>query len=806
MKKERIMLRRETGRKIPIFKVLFVTVLVSVIALLAILVAVIAKAPEISALDAAPKYYRSSVLDDAGETVLTLSGEEANRVYVKLEEIPEDLQHAVIAMEDQRFYEHHGVDPRGIARAVIRGIRNGGVTEGASTITQQLLKNNVFPDWMQESNFREKLVRKIQEQYLAVALEMRVSKEWILENYLNTINLGGGNWGVETASRYYFDKDVSDLTLSECAVLAGITKNPTTYNPLRNPEKNEGRRQIVLQYMEEQGYITEEERLEALEDPVYERIAEVSSSERQQKVFNYFEDELVYAVLGDLMEEKGLTEEAAWDLIYRGGLTIFSTQDSALQEICEEAAADEDLFDSDAQISLVLIDNETGEVKAMIGGRGEKTASLVLNRATAAKRQPGSTIKVIGEYAAGINSGEFTLGTTFDDAPYTYSNGTEVENYDGEYGGMTTVREAIVKSDNIVALKCFQQAGMEGVWKQLQEFGISTLTEADRVEALALGGTSGGVTNLEMTAAYGTIARGGTYVEPVYYTKVLDRDGEVLLEKEPERHQAVSAETAALLTSALEEVVNTGTGTGVRTDGLALAGKSGTTTDVRDVWFLGFSPYYTCGVWGGFDDNSSQESSGYVQRVWKTVMTEANESLEERELGNDGGLAACVICTKCGKLAVDGLCSSTEQGDMTRTEYFAEGTAPTERCDCHTAVKVCRISGQKAGIYCTDCETRVYLNEGSEDTDDEDYVLPDGLLSSSCSTHKHFWSGWFGDGASHGSGEDHSHEYGEGTGQPGRDGADAEAPGTGEEGSASDDGWFTLPDTEEIREFWESLW
>ena len=318
MKKERIMLRRETGRKIPVFKVLFVTVLVSVIALLAILVAVIAKAPEISALDAAPKYYRSSVLDDAGETVLTLSGEESNRVYVKLEEIPEDLQHAVIAMEDQRFYEHHGVDPKGIARAVIRGIRNGGVTEGASTITQQLLKNNVFPDWMQESNFREKLVRKIQEQYLAAALELRVSKEWILENYLNTINLGGGNWGVETASRYYFDKDVSDLTLSECAVLAGITKNPTTYNPLRNPEKNEGRRQIVLQYMEEQGYITEEERLEALEDPVYERIAEVSSSERQQKVFNYFEDELVYAVLGDLMEEKGLTEEAAWDLIYRG--------------------------------------------------------------------------------------------------------------------------------------------------------------------------------------------------------------------------------------------------------------------------------------------------------------------------------------------------------------------------------------------------------------------------------------------------------------------------------------------------------
>ena len=706
---------------------------------------VIAGAPDMEVWDAVPKGYRSRVLDDKGEVVLNLSGESSNRVYVRLDEIPENLQHAFVAIEDERFYKHHGIDVRGIIRAAFKGVKNGGFTEGASTITQQLLKNNVFTDWTEEDTFQSRLERKIQEQYLALKLENGATKEWILENYLNTINLGGGNWGVETAARYYFDKDISDLNLSECAVLAAITKNPTRYNPREEPEANAERREIVLSYMLKQGYITEDAYQEALDDDVYTRIAETKANGASQEIMTWFEDALVTQLIADLQEQTGCSEEDAWNRLYKGGLTIYSTENSAMQQICDEAAANDALFDgSDAEISMVVVDSVTGEVRAMIGGRGEKTASLLMNRATTSARQPGSTIKVIGEYAAALENKDVTLGTVVDDAPYTYSNGTTVNNASGTFGGMTTIRTAIEESNNIVALKCFQQEGMDEVWDQLQAFGISTLTDADKVEALALGGTSGGLTNLELTAAYGTIARGGVYREPVYYTKVTDRDGNVVLERVQETHQAVSPGTAALLTEAMTGVLHNGTGQYAYFDNMSLAGKSGTTTDGRDYWFVGYSPYYTCGVWGGYDDNGAQESSAYVQDIWRTVMSEAHESLENSDFSSGTDLTVCKICTKSGLLAVEGVCDSTVQGDMTRDEVFVSGTEPVAQCSCHEVITVCTSSGQKATRYCSSTEQRVYLKNGTEGTADSDAVAPSWLENSSCETHKHFWSGWFG--------------------------------------------------------------
>ncbi|MBE5997836.1 MAG: PBP1A family penicillin-binding protein [Lachnospiraceae bacterium] len=702
----------------------------------------ISSAPKISTLDAVPKGYRSSVLDDEGNIVLTLSQESSNRVYVKLAEIPDDLQHAVVAVEDERFYRHHGIDVRGILRAVWRGIRNGGMTEGASTITQQLLKNNVFTGWTEEDGFEEKVTRKIQEQFLAVALERKVTKNWILENYLNTINLGGGNWGVETAAKYYFDKDVSELTLSECAALAGITKNPTKYNPLTHAEANSGRREIVLKKMLEQEYITQEMYEEAMADPVYDRIAQISSTGRTQEIMTYFEDAMIYELIDDLEEETGCTEDEAWDLLYSGGLTVYSTENSKMQEICEETAMDDSLFKDEEQVSIVLIDNATGQVRAMVGGRGRKEGSLLYNRATSSLRQPGSTIKVIGTYAAAIDGGQVTLGTIYDDAPYSYSNGTAVVNATGTYAGKTTVRNAITSSNNIVALKCFQDTGMENVITKLQKFGISTLVNEDHVEALALGGTYGGVTNLEMTAAYASVARGGEYREPVYYTKVLDREGNLLLEREQEVHDVISADSAMLLTSAMSDVVAVGTGQNAAFADMDLAGKSGTTNEVRDAWFIGYSPYLTCGVWGGYDDNSPQEESGYIQVVWRNVMSGAHEGLEALSFREAGNGSWHTICTKCGKLAISGTCDHTLQGDVTAKEFYVTGTEPTEYCDCHVTVKVCTESGQPAGNYCTDTVTKTYLVSATEGTEDEKYRIPDSLKSGTCETHRHFWSGW----------------------------------------------------------------
>jgi len=709
-------------------------------------IVIMLSAPRLDTMDVEPDGYRSTVVDKDGDAILTLSGEESNRIYVRLAYIPEDVQHAFVAIEDERFYEHRGIDLRGIARAIWTGVKTGSFSEGASTITQQLLKNNVFTEWTEEKTFMDKVVRKLQEQYLALQLETQVSKDWILENYLNTINLGGGNWGVQTASRYYFRKDVSDLNVSEAAVLAAIAKAPTTYNPVRNPEKNADRRRWVLKKMLTLGYISEDEYQEALADDVYTRIAELTGSgQGAAEIFSYFEDALIYRVLEDLMAI-GYSESEAWNLIYRGGLTICSTVDSGLQAIAEEEINDPANYDSDAQATCVIVDNETGAVLAMVGGRGEKTASLIYNRALSSVRQPGSTIKIIGEYAAGLESGEITLGSVYDDAPYFYTNGTSIRNSGESYSGRISVRTAIAESSNVVALKCFQEIGMTEVLTELREFGITTLDAQDEVEALAIGGTHGGVCNFEMTAAYSAIARGGRYIEPVYYTRVLDKDGQVLLTSKPETREVVPRAAAGLLTEAMEDVVSSGTGYEAAFPGMALAGKSGTTSGVRDAWFIGYSPYMTCGIWGGFDDNSEQESSTYVKVLWRTIMERGHEGLAEKQFANTEGLTSRTVCTKCGGLAVEGLCDSTVQGNMTRTEYYMPGTEPTEECSCHVAVDICDTSGMRANDYCSGTTHKVYLREGSEGTPDEDYVIPDSLLESAgtCTTHKSTWDTWFG--------------------------------------------------------------
>lgn len=700
------------------------------------------QAPKLSEVDASPEGYLSTILDKDGEIINTLYVTESNRIYVELENIPQDLQDAFVAIEDSRFYSHNGIDLKGIARAVKNGITTGSFNQGASTITQQLLKNNVFTDWMSEESFYDSLCRKVQEQYLAIRLEQKYSKEWILENYLNTINLGGGTRGVQVAAQYYFGKDVSELSLAESALIAGITKNPTAYNPLLNPEKSLNRQELVLDAMLKQGYISQEEYDQALaEDVIGELITD--SEERSVQVFSWFEDALLLQIVEDLITAYRYEEAEAWDLIYSGGLTIYSTVDPKLQDICEEEATNPNWYTDNEEISIVMTDVSSGAVRAIVGSSREKTESLVYNRATDAVRQPGSTIKVIGEYAAALDTGELTLGTVISDEPYTYSDGTTIGNGYTTYKGMITVREAIACSSNVTALKAFQMIGEDTVYKYLQKFGITTLTKADRNEALAIGGTYNGVTNLELTAAYNAIANEGRYVEPYFYTKVVDRNGNVILENPADHEQVISRESAQLLTSAMESVIKNGTGTSAAVSGINLAGKSGTTNGNKDIWFVGFSSEYTCGIWGGYDENLAQSYSGYVKSIWKSVMEEAHQNIETTSLVETAELKTASICSKCGNLAIEGVCDDTVQGNMVYVEYFEAGTEPAKECDCHVVVTVCQDSGMQANSYCNNTEDAVYLKSATAGTADEGYVCPEGL-EETCSQHKSFWDKLWG--------------------------------------------------------------
>ena len=757
--------------RVSFIRVLFVSLIALCIAVTCLGVGsfrgVIDTAPDVDDIDIMPLGYATFLYDDAGNQIRKLAAPDSNRLPVTLDQIPVDLQHAVVAIEDERFYEHNGIDVKGILRAGMKALTTGDFSEGASTITQQLLKNNVFTNWTSESTQLERFTRKIQEQYLAVQVEKKTDKDTILENYLNTINLGAGSYGVQAAARQYFDKDIWDLNLSECATLAGITQNPTKFNPIINPDSNRKRRKEVLQHMLDQNYITQDQYDETLADDVYSRIqaAQEKNSSTENTVYTYFEDELTDQIINDLMNIKGYTKKQATNLLYSGGLKVYTTQDSKIQNILDEEYADpsnypdtvqyeldyaltvtdpngnqvnyskemlqlyfqnEDpdfdlLFDSpedgqtyvdkykasilangskvlaervnfapQPQSSMSVIDQHTGYVKALIGGRGEKTASLTLNRATDTTRQPGSTFKIVSTYAPALNEKGMTLATTFEDEPYEYPDGSPVNNATRSYNGTTTIRTAIQNSINVVAVKCLEKVTPDLGLKYLDNFGFTTLahgTEADKDAngnvwsdanlATALGGITRGVTNVELCASYAAIANGGNYIKPIYYTKILDHNGNVLIENTAAERSVIKESTAFLLTSAMEDVVKQGTGTACQLDNMPVAGKTGTTEAYNDLWFVGYTPYYTCAVWSGYDNNEKlpDYARNFHKALWKKVMTRIHEGLPSKEFEKPASVEKLSVCEETGLLP--------RAGCPVITEYFDVGTMPTEYCDQH---------------------------------------------------------------------------------------------------------------------------
>lgn len=755
---------------------------------------ILASAPDISNLDVTPSGYATIVYDSEGNQITKLVSTNSNRSYVSMESIPQDLADAFVAIEDERFYEHNGIDIKGIARAAVEGIKNKfHFSQGASTITQQLLKNNVFDDWVTEENMVNKFKRKFQEQYLALELEKRMSKEDILELYMNSINLGQNTLGVQAASMRYFNTPVSELNLSECAVIAAITQNPTKYNPISHPDNNLERRNKVLSNMLEQGYITESEYNTAMADDVYSRIKTVNETIDKDSVNSYFVDALIDQVINDLIEEKGYNETQAYNLVYSGGLQIYSTQDPSIQQICDDVYQNEENYPSNVkwylnyeltvqtaddqyvnystemlksyfmqsnsnydllyssqddayadieeyksavlnagdtveaenisltpqpQVSITVEDQRTGYVVALVGGRGTKSASRTLNRATNVTRQPGSTFKIVSTYAPALDSAGMTLATVEYDGPYNYANGRPVNNwYTGYKETNCSLRYGIEQSLNIVTVKVLTQITPQLGFDYLKNFGFTTLVERKEVtnpttgeteiysdiqQSLALGGITDGVTNMELNASYATIANGGTYIEPTLYSQILDHDGNVLLDRtEPVTRRVIKETTAFLLTDAMVDVVTKGTGASVNFGNMAIAGKTGTTTSYRDVWFSGYTPYYTATTWTGYDNNEvlnkDNGERNLSKKLWRAVMSQIHEDLPNESFTRPDGIVTASVCSQSGKLPIAGLCDAC---GCVVTEYFAEGTVPTDYCDVHYQGNVCMATGLPALDSC----------------------------------------------------------------------------------------------------------
>ncbi len=673
------------------------------------------------------------VYDKDGKEYASLYSSE-NRMYSSLSEMSPYLPKAVIAIEDQRFETHMGIDVKRTGAAVVNWLLKGNSDFGGSTITQQLIKKVTKDDdrsWQ----------RKAREIVRAVQLEQWLSKNQIIELYLNLIYFGEGAYGVETAAYTYFDKSAKDLSIAECALIAGLIQSPEGRNPYKKPEAAKARQETVLAKMYELGSISKEQYEEAkAQELVYKK------GVLDQGLSNsYFVDAIVDDLINELQKQKGVTKIMAQKMIYSNGLKIYSTIDPKIQEAMETVYKDENYFklsngkyDPDLQSAMVIIDYRTGNVVGLVGGAGEKTTQRGLNRATMAKRAPGSTIKPLAVYAPGIDSGIFTAATTFDDIPTTFKVGTTVwkpsNSYKG-YRGLTSVRKGIEISSNIIAAKAFMEVGATTSMTYLKKFGISTLTNADAVPgALALGGLTQGIYPIEHAAAYGTLANSGIYLSPKLYTKVLDKYDEVLIEKTSELREVVSPQTAYIVTSMLKDVITgiSATGSAAALPNMNVAGKTGTTNSSKDRWFAGYTPYYVGSVWVGYDQQKVISVSGNpAAKIWKAVMLKVHEGLQNKAFTKPEGIVEREICVDSGLLATD-LCKADRRGDRTKTEIFDKNNVPTEECTTHVYATVCPETFKKPNSTCLKtvgtiqivCIDKNYTEKPSVLPNDFDYVVP----------------------------------------------------------------------------------
>ena len=720
----------------------------------------------------------------------TLFLDSENRIWADLEQIPKDLRNAVVAIEDKRFYTHKGVDWHGTARAIFSTIFGGSV-QGGSTITQQLVKNVTGDN-------QNTVKRKVMEIYRAQEMEKRYEKDEILEAYLNEVYFGYSCYGVVTASLKYFNKDVSELSLAECASLIAITNNPSLYDPLQTDwglENNRTRQLLVLGAMLEQGKIDQAAYDAAKEENVVfsngytilggrvdvdtdkkddtdtdggdEQPEEETKTATSSQ--SYFTDAVIEDVAAALVEKYGLTDstnsvtgkvttafEQGVNMVYGKGYKIYTTQNPDYQKIAEEVCADTsnlpytsaytnsygDKETEQLQVGMTIVDPYTGYVVAMVGGAGVKQYDRGWNWATSA-RQCGSAIKPISVYAPALDDGTINGASTIDDYPVMVLNGSVYpKNANGRYKGLTPLHTAIARSTNTCAVRVVQEYGTSRSYDFMtNKLGFTTLTsqDAQQVGNMGLGGLDRGVTTEEMAAAFAAFANEGIYTAPRTFVRVEDADGNVILENEAKASVAMKDTTAALMNSLLQEVINGGTGYEGRISGMHVAGKTGTTNNDQDRYFVGYTPYYSCAVWVGYVHNQRIVASGNpAASMWQKVMSRIHADLPDKDFFSCSGLTYVKVCADSGLLATDS-CAEDCRGSRVYSALVAADNAPSAYCNMHTSPIYTVNFVEEDGTVTTASGsmldyTRPRL-EGFEDIEAED----DFMLTSNS------WGGFFGD-------------------------------------------------------------
>ncbi len=614
-------------------------------------------------------------------------GDEKKKSNISFEEMPDNLKNAYVAIEDERFYKHSGVDIKRTASAIFNYVIHFGSSSfGGSTITQQLVKNITGDN-------TDSVTRKVKEWWKAWLLETKLSKEEILEGYLNIIYVGPSIYGVDSGAKYYFNKSASELSLEECAFLAGINHSPNSYNPFSdtdNSEKIKNRTITVLDKMKELGYIDETSYNEAVSNVnsgLNFKNGEVVA--KSDGVYSYHTDALITEITNDIEEKYNISEEFATNYINMAGLTIHSTEDSKIQEETEkEFEKSKYILKSktggdNSQAAMIVMDHKTGNVLSCVGALGKKDISRPFNRATQSTRQTGSSIKPLAILAPAIDKKIITASSVYDDTEKDFEDGYHPVDYNKALGEIT-VRRAVESSQNIPFVEIMEKLTPKTAIKYLEKMGITTLTKNDEGLPLALGGLDKGISPLQMAGAYSTIANDGIYIEPTFYTKIDRKNGSKILESKQEKRRVFSKEVAYILKSLLTEPVlgKNGTATYCKISGVDVAAKTGTTDENYDRWLCGFTPYYTAVTWYGFDQNETIDFNGRnpAGLIWANVMARIHAGLQKASFEKPSGVLSITVCSETGKVANTG-CPNTY------TEYFLWFTTPDD-CDKHKGGKL----------------------------------------------------------------------------------------------------------------------
>lgn len=623
----------------------------------------------------------SIVVDIDGNTIAKLGCEKKNE-KLSLEEIPDDLKKAYVSIEDERFYSHHGVDIKRTGAAIVSYIFHfGSSSYGGSTITQQLVKNLT-------GDSTDSITRKVKEWGKAWQLETCLSKDEILEGYLNVIYVGPNMYGVETAAKYYFNKTCKDLSLEECAFLAGINNSPNSYNPFDekdNSERIKKRTKTVLAKMLELKQINQENYAQAIQNVDKGLNFKKGQIDSQDGVYSYHTDALILEVTEEIAKKYNISETFATNYLNMAGLTINSTQDTDIQKQTEtefeksKYSLKSKNGENSSQAAMVIIDHKTGSVVACTGGLGKKKSARSLNRATQSIRQTGSAIKPIAVLVPAIDKKIITAASIFDDTERDFADGYHPTDYSNALGKIT-VRRAVESSQNIPFVEIMDKLKPKTSIKYLENMGITTLTEEDNTLVLSLGGLQKGISPLQMVGAYSTIANDGIYIEPTFYSEIKNHSGNIILKTKQKRKKVFSKEVAYILKDILTQPVigQNGTATYCKISGVDVAAKTGTTDENYDRWLCGFTPYYTAVTWYGYDQNETIE---YNKRnpaglLWANVMSRIHTGLKNAKFEKPNIVLSATICSKTGKCATTG-CPNTY------TEYFLWSTVP-ELCNEHT--------------------------------------------------------------------------------------------------------------------------